>query len=66
MHELLKSNSYDIEIMSEVKKLLKAYIEPSMKKVNDKFIAFEEALISEKQTDLTYVTSMKMHMTIST
>lgn len=59
MFELSKSNFYEMEILSEVKKLLKTFNEPSMNTVNEKFIAFEHALISEIQKDLNYVTSLE-------
>ena len=54
MAEILKSSSYEHEIMGEVKKLLKINIKPSMNKVNDKFISFEEELSLEQENNLSY------------
>lgn len=57
--ELLRSNSYEIDVLREVKKQIKTFIEPLVNRINDKLKVFEEALISEMQNDLKYVTSLE-------
>ena len=57
--ELVRSNSYKIDVLREVKKQIKLFIEPPMNSINDKLKAFEEALITEMQNDLKYVTSLE-------
>lgn len=57
--ELVRSNSYEIDVSREVKKQIKLFIEPPMKSIDDKLKVFEETLMTEMQNDLKYVTSLE-------
>ncbi|GKB99592.1 hypothetical protein Tco_0985729 [Tanacetum coccineum] len=53
------TSALEMEILIAVKKLLKTYIEHHMNTVYDKFLLFEEEMLSEMQDDLTYLTSLE-------
>ena len=57
--ELVRSNSYEIDVSREVKKQIKLFIEPPVKSIDDKLKVFEETLMTEMQNDLKYVTSLE-------
>jgi chromosome segregation ATPase len=57
--ELVRSNSYEIDVSREVKKQIKLLIEPPVNSINDKLKVFEEALMTEMKNDLNYVTSLE-------
>ncbi|GJX18009.1 hypothetical protein Tco_0218841 [Tanacetum coccineum] len=56
---LINTSASEMEILSAVKKLLKKNIEHHMNKVYDKFLSFEEEMLSEMQDELTYATSLE-------
>lgn len=57
--ELVRSNSYVIYVLREVKKQITLFIEPPVNSINDKLKVFEEALMTEMQNDLKYVTYLE-------
>ncbi|PWA78206.1 hypothetical protein CTI12_AA217360 [Artemisia annua] len=57
--ELLRSNSCEVDVLKEVKKQIKTFIETPVNSIRDKFKIFDDALMSEMQNDLKYVTSLQ-------